>query len=271
MGHGIAQVSMTAGINVMLYDLNDDALTKARDRISWSLDKLHEKGRIDQSPADIMPHLSITTDLDAAVAAQQIIEVVPERESIKKDLFAKLDDICDDDVIFTTNTSAIPITKLAAATRRPDRFCGTHFFIPVQIMKLVEVIRGEKTSDATVQAANAWVRQIGKEPVLVQRDISGFLVNRILMAAMVEAINLHEQGYASADDIDKAMKLGCNWPMGPLQLIDYAGLDVVQHTLEAINNESPHPKFDVPELLKSLVAGGKLGAKSGGGFHDQND
>ena len=264
MGHGIAQVSITAGIDVTLYDISDEVLAKARDRIAWSLGKLHEKGRIDESPEDVLSRLTTTTELEAAAQAQQVTEVVPERESLKKELFEALDAICSDDVIFTTNTSAIPVSKLASATDRADRFCGTHFFIPVPIMKLVEVIRGEQTSDATIEQATAWVRQIGKEPVLVQRDVPGFLVNRILLAAIVEAMELYEGGYGSA--ADKAMKLGCNWPMGPLELADYAGLDVVQHALEAINAAEPRDKFNVPDVLRKLVAEGRLGKKTESGI-----
>jgi len=271
MGHGIAQVSIAAGIDVTLYDIADDVLAKARDRIAWSLGKLHEKGKLAQSPDDVLARLTTTTDLDAAAGAQQITEVVPERASIKHELFAKLDDICPPNVIFTTNTSAIPIGTLAAATKRADRFCGTHFFIPVPLMPLVEIIRGPRTSDDTIAAASAWAQQIGKTPVLVEKDVAGFVVNRILMAAMIEAIELLEAGVASAEDIDRAMQLGCNWRMGPLQTADLAGLDIVMHTLEAIRSGTPHEKFNTPPLLEKLVEQKQLGRKTGKGFYDHTE
>jgi 3-hydroxybutyryl-CoA dehydrogenase len=271
MGHGIAQVSIAAGIDVTLYDIADDVLGKARDRIAWSLNKLHEKGKLAESPDDVLARLITTTSLDGAAAAQQVTEVVPERAAIKHELFAKLDDICPPQVIFTTNTSAIPIGTLATATKRADRFCGTHFFIPVPLMPLVEIIRGPQSSDATLAAASAWARQIGKTPVAVEKDVAGFIVNRVLMAAMIEAVELLEAGVASADDIDRAMQLGCNWRMGPLQTADLAGLDIVMHTLEAIRSGTPHEKFATPPLLAKLVEKNQLGRKTGKGFYDHTE
>jgi 3-hydroxybutyryl-CoA dehydrogenase len=271
MGHGIAQVSLAAGIDVTLYDIADGVLAASRDRIAWSLDKLAGKGKLKEAPDVILARLTTTTDLAAAADAQQVTEVVPERESIKHDLFTKLDAICPPDTVFTTNTSAIPIGKLAAVTQRPDRFCGTHFFIPVPLMPLVEIIRGPQTSDATVAAASAWAEQIGKTPVLVEKDVAGFIVNRVLMAAMIEAIELLESGVASAADIDRAMQLGCNWRMGPLQTADLAGLDIVKHTLEAIRSGTPHDKFATPPLLDRLVDQNQLGRKTGKGFYDHTE
>jgi 3-hydroxyacyl-CoA dehydrogenase len=197
MGHGIAQVIATAGVGVTLYDINDAALNAGLDKIRWSLAKLHEKAKLTQTPDAVMARIRPTTALQPAATAQLVIEVVPEREPIKRELFTGLDAICPPQVIFASNTSAIPITQLAAVTKRPDRFCGLHFFGPVQLMALVEVIRGLGTSDATVSAAMEFARRIGKTPVLVQRDAAGFIVNRVLMAAIGEAARLAESGLAT--------------------------------------------------------------------------
>jgi 3-hydroxybutyryl-CoA dehydrogenase len=268
MGAGIAQVAAAAGVAVTLYDVNADSVRSALEKMRWSLGKLHAKGRLAESVDTVLARVQPASGLDAAATAQLVIEAVPEIESLKRDVFTRLDNICPPDVLFASNTSAIPITNLAAATRRPGNVCGLHFFNPVPMMALVEVVRGLETSDATVAQAIGFVRQIGKEPVLVRRDQTGFIVNRILGAAMGEAMRLVESGQADAADIDQAMRLGCAWKMGPLETADLAGLDVVLHMYEAMQQSEPgNPVLAPPAVLKQLVAAGHLGRKTGRGFH----
>jgi 3-hydroxybutyryl-CoA dehydrogenase len=268
MGHGIAQVAASTGVHVTLYDFNAEALRSAVEKMRWSLEKLHAKGRIPDSADVVLSRIKTTSDLANAALAELVIEAAPEREALKRDLFSRLDAICPAHVIFASNTSAIPITKLAAATERADRFCGLHFFNPVPMLSLVEVVRGSHSSDDTIAAAMAFARQIGKDPVLVQRDKAGFIVNRILGAAVGEAIRLRDAGIADAKDIDKAMRLGCAWKMGPLETADLAGLDVMLHMLEAMQQDGPDPVLMPPDALRTLVAKGQLGRKSGRGFYD---
>lgn len=268
MGHGIAQVNLAAGLTVTLYDLNDAALEQARQRIRWSLDKLAGKGALEESPEAILARLRTTTDLHAAADAPLAVEVVPERVDIKRDLFHQLDALCPPATIFASNTSAIPIGTLSDFTRRADRFCGTHFFMPVPLMPLVEVIATPQTSEPTIATATDWVRRIGKEPVRVARDVPGFIVNRVFMAACVEAIRLLEAGVGTAEDIDKAMRLGCHWRMGPLRTCDLSGLDVCLHAIQTIHEATGEDRFSPPELLKHKIAQGHLGQKSGRGFFE---
>jgi len=267
MGGGIAQVVAAAGVSVTLYDVNADAVRGTVEKIRWSLGKLHARGQLAEPVDTVLARVQPAADLAAAANAQLVIEAVPERESLKRELFTRLDALCPPEVFFASNTSAIPITQLASATRRPEQFCGLHFFNPVPMLALVEVVRGAATSDATIERATSFVRQIGKEPVLVRRDQTGFIVNRILGAAIGEAIRLLESGQADAADIDKAMRLGCAWKMGPLETADLAGLDVLLHMYEAMQQHEPNPVLAPPALLQQLVASGRLGRKSGGGFH----
>lgn len=271
MGHGIAQVAACAGLRVRLYDLADALLAAAVEKIRWSLDKLHQKGKLDREPAGILERLSTTTDPAEAAGAGAVLEAVPERLDIKLDLFRRLDSVCGAGVLFASNTSAIPITELAAATVRPDRFCGMHFFVPVPLMPLVEVVRGARTSDQTVADAVALGRKLGKEPVVVERDVAGFVVNRVLVAAALEAMRLLEAGVASAEEIDRAMVLGCGWKMGPLATADLSGLDVFLHTAENIHRETGDARFRPPVNLARLVAAGDLGRKTGRGIFDHSE
>jgi 3-hydroxybutyryl-CoA dehydrogenase len=268
MGGGIAQVAAAAGLQVTLYDVADSALCKSLETIRWSLGKLHSKGLLAEPVETVLRRVRTATDLSAAARAQLVIEAVPERESIKREVFAKLDKICPALTLFASNTSAIPISSLAAATEREDRFCGLHFFNPVPMLALVEVVRGQGTSEATIQTAMSFVRRLGKEPVLVRRDVTGFIVNRILGAAMGEAMRLAESGLADAADIDKAMRLGCAWKMGPLETADLAGLEVVLNMYEAMQQSEPNPVLVPPDALKKLVVAGQLGRKTGHGFYD---
>lgn len=268
MGHGIAQVAATHHCSVTLYDISDEILAKARENIGWSLKKFHEKGRVAETPDVILSRLTPTTELAPAADADLVIEAIPEREELKRELFSRLDGICGPDVLFASNTSAIPISNLAAATTRADRFVGLHFFSPVPLMRLVEVIRGVETSDATVAAVMAFVEALEKDPVLVKRDVAGFLMNRIGLAAFVEAISLLESGVGDAEAIDRGMRLGFGWKMGPLETCDMTGLDVMLHAAEAIYADTGDPKYMPPTTLKRLVAAGHLGRKTGRGFYD---
>lgn len=271
MGHGIAQVVASCGLNVILYDVSADSLKSAREKMRWSLEKLHSKGVVKDPSETVLARVKTTDQLADAAGADLVIEAAPEREGLKRELFARLDGICPPQVVFASNTSAIPITKLAAATRRPEKFCGMHFFNPVPMLALVEVVRGDLTSDATVDVAMNFARRIGKEPVLVRRDQAGFIVNRVLGAAMGEAMRLIESGQAEAADIDKAMRLGCAWKMGPLETADLAGLDVVLNMYEAMQQDQPNPVLAPPASLKKHVAAGNLGRKSGRGFYDHRE
>lgn len=268
MGSGIAQVAATSGLDVTLYDINEQVTASALEKMRWSLGKLHSKGSVVDAPEVVLARIKTVSDLTLAADAEIVLEAAPELESVKCELFSKLDRICTRETIFASNTSAIPITRLAAATSRADRFCGLHFFNPVPMLSLVEVVRGQQTSDATTQTATNFVRQIGKEPVVVRRDVTGFIVNRILGAAMGEAMRLVERGLAEPADIDKAMRLGCAWKMGPLETADLAGLEVVLNMYQAMQQSEANPVLSPPDLLKQLVASGKYGRKSGSGFYD---
>ena len=267
MGQGIAQVVASAGMNVHLYDLQEAPLQAALEKIRWSLEKLQAKGVITESSEAILSRITTTTNLTDASDADLIIEAVPEYESIKKDLFEKLDALVPTHALLTTNTSAIRISALASATRRPDQFCGLHFFNPVPMMPLVEVVRAEQTSEATVARVSAFAERIGKRPVHVKGDRAGFIVNRILGAAMIEAMRILESGSATASDIDQAMRLGCGWKMGPLETADLAGLDVVMRMCDVMQVDNTDQVFAPPATLRELVAQGELGRKTGQGFY----
>lgn len=267
MGQGIAQVVASAGMNVHLYDLQEAPLQAALEKIRWSLEKLQAKEVITESPEAILSRITTTTNLTDASDADLIIEAVPEDESVKKGLFEKLDALVPTHALLTTNTSAIRISALASATRRPDQFCGLHFFNPVPMMPLVEVVRAEQTSEATVARVSAFAERIGKRPVHVKGDRAGFIVNRILGAAMIEAMRILESGSATANDIDQAMRLGCGWKMGPLETADLAGLDVVMRMCDVMQVDNTDQVFAPPATLRELVAKGELGRKTGQGFY----
>lgn len=267
MGHGIAQTAASAGCRVYLYELSPQLAAAGIERIRASLEKLKAKSPDAADPQAVLARITASTDLNDAASAEYVIEAIAEDASLKEALFSRLDEVSPDETLFLTNSSAIPISRLAATTRRPDRFCGMHFFGPVVLMKLVEVIRGIGTSDATVAKVTALARRFGKEPVAVNRDVAGFVVNRVLLAGMLEAMRLVEQNVASAADIDTAMKLGCGYKMGPLETADLSGLDIFLNAADAIYEDSGEAKFKAPALLRRLVAAGHLGRKSGHGFY----
>lgn len=271
MGHGIAQTAAGAGHPVVLYDLKMELAVKGIERIRWSLEKFKAKAPETASdPQTVLALIHPTEDLNAAAGADIVIEAIAEIASLKEELFGRLDALCRKDAVFCSNTSAIPISRLAAGTKRPDRFCGMHFFSPVPLMKLVEVIRGLETSDETIARVMTLAREMGKEPVEVKRDIAGFIVNRILIASTLEAVRVLEAGVADAGTIDLAMRIGCGYKMGPLELGDMAGLDVFYHAANAIYEDTGDPKYKPPALLARMVAAGHLGQKSGRGFYDHS-
>ena len=235
------------------------------------MQKSVEKGKITESEkAEVLERIRPTTNLEDLKEADLAIEAVIENLDVKKEVFSKLDDILPEGAIIATNTSSMSITELAETTKRPERVAGMHFFNPAQIMKLVEVVRGLKTSDETVAEIKAFSKQLGKEPIEVKKDVPGFIVNRIMIPQFIEAIRLLEEGVATAEDIDKAVTLGLNYPMGPFTLQDYAGVDVGYYVMEYMKNELNDNRFAPPLLLKQFVRAGRLGKKTGAGFYDYN-
>ncbi|MEK6810030.1 MAG: 3-hydroxyacyl-CoA dehydrogenase NAD-binding domain-containing protein [Candidatus Thermoplasmatota archaeon] len=269
MGAGIAQVCSQAGYQVAMRDIEQRFVDGGVRRIREPLMKRVDKGKMTQKDVDrILANIKGTVDLRGAVAgAQVVIEAIIEKMDAKKALFAELDALCPADVIFASNTSSLSITEMANSTRRPDRFVGMHFFNPAPVMKLIEVIRGSETSDASAAFARAFAMKLGKEPVGVM-EAPGFVVNRLLVPMMNEAFNLLQEGIASAEDIDKAMKLGTNMPMGPFELADYTGLDVGLDVMEVLYRETGDPKFRPSPLLRKYVRAGRRGRKSGRGVYD---
>jgi 3-hydroxybutyryl-CoA dehydrogenase len=268
MGSGIAQVAAQAGWDVTIRDLDDAALTRGLDGIKASLAKFAQKEKITQADADAaVARISTTTDLDVVADADIVVEAVFERLDIKHEVFRALDKLCKDGVVLATNTSAIPVTQIAAVTGRPESVVGTHFFSPVPMMKLCELVRGFKTSDATLATAKEFAEGIGKTVVVVQRDIAGFVTTRLIAALVVEAVKLVESGVISAEDLDTACRLGFGHPMGPLATTDLTGVDVLLHAAKNIYTDTADEKFFPPELLQRMVTAGDLGRKTGRGFY----
>ena len=268
MGSGIAQVSAVAGHDVVMSDVAEDALGRATSAIEKSLARFAEKGAIGQADAEeALARISTTTDLDAASNADIVVEAVIENVELKAEIFAELDRLAPEDAILATNTSAIPITRIAAATKRPESVVGTHFFSPVPMMKLCELVRGLKTSDETLAAARTWAEGIGKTCIVVNRDVAGFVTTRIITALANEAIRLVETGVASPEDVDTACRLGFGHAMGPLATTDLTGVEVMRNASMSIYNETANPAFYPPELLTRMIAAGDLGRKSGRGFY----
>lgn len=266
MGLDIGQVMAKTGYQVVFNDMTDEILKNAVAKLEKGLDKMISKGKMtDEKKASIMGNISTSVDLAAAADADLIIEAIVENVDIKKGLFAKLDAICKPETIFATNTSSISITEIASATKRQDKVIGMHFFNPATVMKLVEVINGLHTSEETFKTVYELSKEIGKDPVEVKEG-PGFVVNRILIFMINEAAIVLEEGLATADDIDKSMKLGCNHPMGPLALADLIGLDTCLHIMDTFYSETCDSKYRPARILRQMVRGGKLGRKSGEGF-----
>jgi len=269
MGGGIAQVSAAAGYKVKMHDVKEEFTAKGLEAIKGSLGKFLSKEKISQEQHDsALANLTTTTSLEDAKDADLVVEAVFENLDVKKEVFGKLDEVCPSHTILASNTSAIPISSIAAATKRSDKVVGTHFFSPVPLMRLCEIIRGLQTSDETVEAAEAWARSVGKETVRVLKDHAGFIANRLYLPMTCEAARMLEAGVASPEDIDKAMRLGYNLPMGPLELADMTGIDVLMNASTAIYNDTGDPKFYPPPLMRRMVAAGLLGRKTGRGYYD---
>ncbi|WP_274913245.1 3-hydroxyacyl-CoA dehydrogenase family protein [Streptomyces sp. WZ-12] len=268
MGSGIAQVSAQAGWDVVLRDVTDEALARGKGGIAASYEKFVAKGKLTASDAEqALARISTTTDLDAVADADLVVEAVFEKIEVKREIFQTLDKLAKDEAVLASNTSAIPITKIAAATSRPERVVGTHFFSPVPLMQLCELVRGYKTSDETLAAAREFAESVGKTCVVVNRDVAGFVTTRLISALVVEAAKLYESGVATAEDIDTACKLGFGHAMGPLATADLTGVDILLHATENIYTESQDEKFAPPELMRRMVDAGDIGRKSGQGFY----
>ena len=267
MGAGIAQVAATAGWQVTIRDVDQAALDRGRAGIEKSLAKFVEKGTISADDRDdALGRLGGTTDLDVAAEADLVVEAVFEQLAIKQDVFRTLDAVCRDGAVLATNTSAIPITKIASVTQRPEAVVGTHFFSPVPLMQLCELVRGQQTTDDTLATARQFAEGVGKTCVVVNRDVAGFVTTRLISALAMEAVALYESGVASAEDIDLACKLGFGHAMGPLATTDLTGVDILRNATLNIYAECADPKFFPPELLSRMVDAGLLGRKTGEGF-----
>jgi 3-hydroxybutyryl-CoA dehydrogenase len=268
MGSGIAQVAAQAGWHVTLRDLDDASIERGVAAIRDSLDRFAAKGRItEEEVAAALDRITPTTDLEAAADADIVVEAIYERIEAKHDVFRVLDKICKGGAVLGTNTSAIPITQIASVTNRPESVVGIHFFSPVPMMTLVELVRGYRTSDETLATARRFAEEIGKTCVEVNRDVAGFVSNRLFAALVVEAITLVESGVVSAADLDTVCKLGFGHAMGPLATVDLTGIDVLLHAAENIYRDTGDPKFFPPELMQRMVTAGELGRKSGKGFY----
>jgi 3-hydroxybutyryl-CoA dehydrogenase len=269
MGSGIAQVAAAAGYDVLLRDVDDAAIARGRAGIEASYRKFVAKGRMTEEDAEAaLARIVGTTQLEAVAKADIVVEAVFEDVDVKRELFKALDRICQDGAVLATNTSAIPITQIAAATGRPESVVGTHFFSPVPMMALCELVRGYRTSDETLAAARAFAEEVGKTCIVVNRDVAGFVTTRLIAALTVEAVKLYETGVASAEDIDLACKLGFGHAMGPLATADLTGVDIMRNASRNIYTETQDTKFLPPELLNRMVTANNLGRKSGHGFYD---
>lgn len=268
MGAGIAQVAAQAEWQVVLRDISEEALARGLSVIERSTAKFVEKDRMTAAErAATLERITTTTDLEAAATADVVVEAVYEEVSVKQELFRALDGLAREDAVLATNTSAIPITTIAAATSRPERVVGTHFFSPVPMMALCELVRGLHTSDETMARARAFAEAAGKTCVVVNRDVAGFVTTRLICAMVVEAVRLYESGVATAEDIDTACRLGFGHAMGPLATTDLTGVDILRHASLNIYGETGDAKFFPPETLTRMVTAGDLGRKSGRGFY----
>jgi 3-hydroxybutyryl-CoA dehydrogenase len=268
MGSGIAQVAASAGHRVVLRDISEGALDRAKSAIEKSLGRFAAKGTLAEPDVTAaLARITATTDLDAAAEADLVVEAAFESLEVKQQVFRDLDRICRDGAVLATNTSAIPITQIAAATERPEAVVGTHFFSPVPMMSLCELVRGMLTSDQTLQEARQFAESVGKTCVVVNRDVAGFVTTRLICALVMEAVRLVENGVASAEDVDTACRLGFGHAMGPLATMDLTGLDILRNATLNIYADTADEKFFPPETVSRMVAAGQLGRKSGRGFY----
>ncbi len=269
MGSGIAQVSAVGGYDVVIQDVTDEALARGVGAIEKSLRRMASKGKMTDGDVDIaLDRISTTTELDAVASADIVVEAIFEKIEVKAELFKELDRLCKPDALLATNTSAIPITTIAAVTNRPESVVGTHFFSPVPMMALCELVRGYKTSDESLARATVFAENCGKTVVVVNKDIAGFVTTRLITVLSMEAIRLVETGVMSAEDVDTACRLAFGHAMGPLQTCDLTGLDVLMNASNNVYADTQREAWAPPELLRRMVAAGELGRKAGKGFYD---
>lgn len=270
MGNGITQVAAQIGCDVVMRDIKDEFVERGMKSIDRFLSKSVEKGKLEAAEKDaILGRIEGTTDMGQLKDVDFVIEAVIEDLELKKSVFKELDELLEPDVVIASNTSSMSLTEIASATNRPEKVCGMHFFNPVPLMRLVEVIRGYATSDETVETTTALAQKMGKTTVEVKKDSPGFIVNRIMIPHMIEAIKIVEEGIASIEDVDVAVKNGLNYPMGPFELMDLTGIDVCyfvnEYFYKELNKES---KWASPNLLKTMIRANRLGRKTGGGWYD---
>ncbi len=269
MGGGITQVAAAAGYQVTMRDIAQEPLDKSMKEIERSLGKFVSKEKLSEDQAKkAIANIKTTTEMADAADADLVVEAVFEKIDLKQDVFKQLDEICKPDCVLATNTSAISITSIASVTKRPEKVVGTHFFSPVPMMKLCELIYGLQTADETMAAAEEFAQAIGKETVIVRKDVAGFIANRVGLAMSGVAIDLLAAGVATPEDIDKTMKLGFAHRMGPLETSDLTGIDVLMNAMRAIYNETQDERYVPPELMQRMVAAGLLGRKTGKGWYD---
>ena len=268
MGSGIAESTAAAGMHALVYEPEETPLERSRERLEASMETAVARGRLSRDDAaSLIERVVYTRHLEDLGSADAIIEAVTEDPSVKRELFARLDARMPGAQFLASNTSSIPIAELAASTGRPERVLGLHFFSPVPVMKLVEVVVAIDTDEGTVEAAEAFVRSIGKQAIRT-KDRSGFIVNMLLVPYLMAAVRMYEEGFASREDIDEGMKLGCGHPMGPLTLCDFIGLDVLYAVCDSLYEEFKRDEYAPPPLLKRMVVSGHHGRKSGRGFYD---
>jgi len=268
MGSGIVQVVARSGLRVTAVEAGDDALARGRRRVERGLERAARSSAVDA--AEVLGRISWTADLDAAAAADHVIETVVEEPEVKRGVLARLDALCRDEVVLASNTSQISISRLAAATGRPDRVIGSHWFNPPPVMRLIEVVRGVETSDDTLAVALGLAARYGKETIVCKKDTQGFVTSRLIALLIVEAARIVEEGIADAEDVDRACVLAFNHAMGPLDTADLSGLDIVEHVADGLVSQYGE-RFLPPAGLRALVSAGHLGRKSGRGFRDHGE
>jgi 3-hydroxybutyryl-CoA dehydrogenase len=268
MGSGIAQVCAQRGLQVVLYDIEPEALTKALRNIEWSVGKFVEKGELKEEKGLIMGRIETASDFSEAAQSGLIIEAVFENLDLKREIFEKVDALAQPEALMASNTSSIPITEIAVVTKKPERVLGLHFFSPVPMMQAVEVIRGQSTSDETMRKGKQFVIRIGKEPIMVNRDVAGFVINRLNFPSSMEAMRLVEEGITTVEDIDKGVKLALGRRMGIFETSDMVGLDVTYGALMSMYRETGDPRWFPPMILRRKVKSGELGRKTGKGWYE---
>lgn len=268
MGAGVGQLCAQKGYEVTIVDISEEIVEKAKGKVSAGLSRRVEKGKITQEEMEsVLSRMNWSTDLDLAKESDFVVEAASENLGVKKEIFKKLDSICLPETILATNTTALSVSEVASVTSRADKVIGMHFFNPAVIMKLVEIIRGEKTSEETIATAKKFAENLGKVPIATSKEAPAGIVSRILGGLFNEAVVVYSEGIASPEDIDEAMKLGAGHPLGPLALIDMIGLDIHLAKMETLYEKFKDERYKPPEVIRRMVADGKLGKKSGEGFY----